>query len=290
MDMNRIRYFSVLAEQQHVRKASEILNINPATLSRAIKVLESELGFKLVIPSGRGIEITDKGLTFYRQSQGLLQEFNEFKRALQEEEPTTKVIRLGSMEVFTTYFLSKFIEREEEGVKLRVHYLTPGRIEDSIKLREIDLGLTYIRLPAEELHYLKVGEFQMKIFGHQSMIKEKFEDLPFAVPITGVDTPGVSLRSLDGWPSDQFPRQVKFELELLETALQFSRLGRAVVFCPDFVVRFHNECLPQHLRLHEIQLPPKFKTKSLPIYIVRRQNEEETSLIRRLAKLARSLK
>jgi DNA-binding transcriptional LysR family regulator len=206
-----------------------------------------------------------------------------------EVDLTTKAIRLGSMEVFTTYFLTKFIGQEEKNLRLRVHYLTPGKIEDSLKLREIDLGITYIRLPEEELNYLKVGEFQMKIFGHKSMAEKKFENLPFAVPITGVDTPTISLRSLDGWPSDQFPRQVKYELELLETALQFARLGRAVVYCPDFVVKFHNECLPHNLRLHEVTLPPGFKTKALPIYLVRRKNEEETPLIRRLAKLARSL-
>ncbi|MGZ3808706.1 MAG: LysR family transcriptional regulator [Bacteriovorax sp.] len=290
MDINRIKYFSVLAEQQHVRKAAEILGINPATLSRAIKFLELEIGFKLIVPSGRGIEITDRGIKLYRQSQALLQGFNDFQMAIQEEDPNTKVIRLGSMEVFTTYFLAKFIEREESDLKLRVHYLTPGKIEDSLKLREVDLGITYIRLPEEGLNYLKIGEFQMKVFGQKSMGLKKFEDLPFAVPITGINTPTVSLRSLDGWPCEEFPRQVKYELELLETALQFARLGRAVVYCPDFIVKFQNECLPQTLRLHEITPPAGFKPKTLPIYLVRRKNEEETPFIRRLAKLARSLR
>jgi DNA-binding transcriptional LysR family regulator len=290
MDINKIRYFAAVAESQHIRKAAEVLNINPATLSRAMKLLEQEAGFRLIVSSGRGIQVTDKGMRLYRQSKALLREFEEFQLIAKNETfPEEKPLRLGSMEVFTTYFLSRFIEQDEKDQRLRVLYLTPGKIEDSLNAREIDVGITYIRLAETDLDYLKVGEFRMAIFGQKSMLTKKFADLPFAVPIDGVDTPAVSLRSLDGWPSAEFPRQVKYELELLETALQFARQGKAVLYCPDFVAKFHNEQMPAHLRLHEVALPGGFRSKKLPIYIVRRRNDEETPFIRGLARLARSL-
>lgn len=289
MDIDRIRYFSVLAELKHVRKAAELLKINPASLSRAIKVLESEVGFKLLVPDGRGIEITDKGMSFSRQSRGLLQEYLNLKSSLKEGDVKhPRVVRLGSMEVFTTYFLSKFIETAPDMQRLSTRYLTPGKMEEALKHREIDIGITYVQLPEDELRYLKVGEFQMRLFGARSMLEKKFADLPFAVPIDGVHAPGVALRSLDGWPSDQFPRRIEYEFELLETALQICRLGRAVLYCPDFVVRLHNECVQSSYRLKEFPLPAKFKEKKLSIYLVSRKNEEESPFIRKLAKLARS--
>lgn len=290
MDIVRIRYFSALAELEHVRKAAEVLGINSATLSRAIKVLEHEVGFKLIAPSGRGIEITEQGKQFYRQSRALIQEYTALQTSLAN--PTKKgkkTIRLGSMEVFTTYFLTAFMKNESFIENLRVLYLTPGKIEDALKSRDIDVGITYLRLAEEELNYLKVGEFQMQIFGCKAMKSRRFEELPFAVPIDSVNTPAVSLRSLDGWPSEEHPRQVKFELELLETALQFARSGKAVVYCPNFVVKLHNQALPTQLHLHEISPPIGFKTKRLSTFIVRRKNEEETKLIRSLAKMARAL-
>lgn len=290
MDISRIRYFAAVAESQHIRKAAEVLKINPATLSRAIKLLEHEVGFKLIVSSGRGIQVTDKGMSLYRQSKSLLQEFERFQFAAKSERLSEeKPLRLGSMEVFTTYFLTRFVERKTMDRRLRVLYLTPGEIEEYVKSREIDVGITYIRLADTELDYLKVGEFRMAIFGQKSMFTKKFEDLPFAVPIDGVDTPAVSIRSLDGWPSEKFPRYVKYELELLETALQFARHGKAVVYCPDFVAKLHNEEMPAHLRLQEVALPASFKGKKLPIYIVRKKNGEETPFIRELARLARSL-
>jgi len=290
MDLNRIRYFSVLAGLKHVRKAADLLGMNPASLSKAIKVLEHEVGFKLLVPVGRGIEITDRGMKLYRQSRALLQEYNALQTAIKSKnEDSLRTIRMGSMEIFTTYFLCRLMSTESISQKLRVLYLTPGKMEEALKLREIDVGITYIRLPEEELTYLKVGEFRMRIFGHKSMTIKKFEDLPFAVPVNGVTTPSVSLESLDGWPNDQFPRQIKYELELLETALQFARSGKAVVFCPDFVADLHNSCLPNHLHLHSVAPPHGFKDKKLSIFIAHRKNDEESAFIRKLAKAVRTV-
>jgi DNA-binding transcriptional LysR family regulator len=290
MDINRIRYFAAVAESQHVRKAAEVLKINPATLSRAIKLLEHEVGFRLTVSAGRGIHVTDKGMRLYRQSKALLREFEAFQVEAKNQRHTgEKPIRLGSMEVFTTYFLTRFLELEDKGQELRVRYLTPGKIEESLKAREIDVGITYIRLAESELDYLKVGTFQMGIFGQKKMQVKRFADLPFAVPIDGVDTPAVSLRSLDGWPSAEFPRRVKYELELLETALQFARHGKAVLYCPNFVAKLHNDQMPAPFKLLELALPAKFKSKELSIYVVKRRNEEETPFIRGIAKLARAL-
>jgi DNA-binding transcriptional LysR family regulator len=289
MDLNRVRYFSILAEQKHVRKAAEILKINPASLSKAIRLLEHEVGFKLVIPFGRGIEITDRGINFYRQSQKLLQEYVSLKSSLENQgSHQTPLIRLGSMEVFTTYFLSKVIETETPSLKIRTRYLTPGQIEESLKLREIDVGLTYIRLPEEELNYLKIGEFHMGIYGAKAMVRSDLKDLQFVTPITGIDSPAISLKSLDGWPNDEFPRQIKYEFELLETALQVCRAGHAVVYCPDFVIELHNHKVKSEFRLYDVSPPAGFKRKKLSIYAVTRRNEEETQFVRKLAKIARS--
>lgn len=290
MDITRIRYFSALAELQHVRRAAEVLGINAATLSRAIKVLEHEVRLKLIAPSGRGIEVTDEGRAFYRRIQPLLREFNLVMASPPNSFPEKeRALRIGSMEIFTTYFLSHFLETRSVSERLRVLYLTPGKIEEAVKSQEIDLGITYIRLAEKDLQYQKLGEFKMRIYGHQSWKKKAFEDLRFAVPIDGVDTPSVALRSLDGWENEKFPRFVQFEFELLESALQLSRIGKAVVYCPNIIAKLHNQALPAHLHLHEIPSPPGLKDQKLSVYLVQKKNRDETPFIRDLAKTVRSL-
>lgn len=290
MDMNRLRYFSVLVQTKHVRRASDVLGLNPASLSRAIKLLEQEVGFKLLTPAGRGIEITDRGMALCRQSRELIAAYDAFVASVGKEElDRSQKLKIGSMEIFTTYFLSQFIRMHLPGQKLRVQYLTPERMEDALSRREIDLGLTYIRLAAENLNYAKVGKFRMEIFGKSSLSSTRFEDLPFAVPIDGVRTAAVNMKLLDGWPDHEFPRQIKYEFELLETALQVASQGLAVVYCPDFVVRLHNRYVAESFRLSPIKPPADFQARDLPIYFVQRKNSEEAAVVRKLAKFVRSL-
>ena len=61
MDINRLRYFSVIAKTENLHAASEILYISPPALSKAMKTLEIEMGQELLQNAGRGIRLTEKG-------------------------------------------------------------------------------------------------------------------------------------------------------------------------------------------------------------------------------------
>src|SRR4051812_4169926 len=60
MDTNRIRYFLSLARTGSMSKAAELHHISPPAFSKAMRVFEGEVGQKLLVPSGRGILLTDQ--------------------------------------------------------------------------------------------------------------------------------------------------------------------------------------------------------------------------------------
>lgn len=288
MDINRIRYFCVVAETRHLRKAAEILNMNPGSLSKAIKTLEEESGLTLITPSGRGIQITDTGLEFYRSSLKLLSEYERLSAFRGQRTNTPAPLRLGSFEVFTTYFMRALIEKEFPTDLLRVHELTPGKIEDAVEKGEIDAGITYIPYPREAAEHLKIGRFSLGIYGPKKLLRTPFEDLPFAIPLTPVQTPASSLKSLDGWPNS-IPRKIRFEFEMLETALQSCRSGWSALYCPDFVVRLHNLQVKETHRLVEFPLPGGLKKESVPIYLVKRRDIPESSVHKKIARFVREI-
>jgi LysR family hydrogen peroxide-inducible transcriptional activator len=61
MEMHQVRYFLALAEEQNFTRAGERCNVTQPSLSRAIKLLEEELGGPLFGREGASTRLTDLG-------------------------------------------------------------------------------------------------------------------------------------------------------------------------------------------------------------------------------------
>jgi DNA-binding transcriptional LysR family regulator len=59
-----LHYFVTVAEEGHITRAAQKLHITQPTLSQAIALLESDLGFPLLERQGRGIKLTPDGEAF----------------------------------------------------------------------------------------------------------------------------------------------------------------------------------------------------------------------------------
>src|ERR1700749_4047316 len=109
MDINRVRYFCVLAKTGSITKASEILRISQPALSKAIKLLETETGLQLTEREGRGLVLTETGNRFLKNAEPLLQNWLSVRKEIRQP-AVNEHFRVGSFEVFTTYFLSVLLK------------------------------------------------------------------------------------------------------------------------------------------------------------------------------------
>ena len=290
MSIDRLRYFAAVVETKNLRKASELMGISPPSMSKAISVLESELNLKLLHPDGRGIQITDQGMKVYRSSLLLLEEERRFYRQLKEQSPKRRRLRIASFEVFSSYFIPAFLNSEPD-LELLLLEMPPGKIEQAVLSGVVDFGITYIPAPDPGLQFSELGSFQMGIFGLKKWASMEFSTWPFAVPITEFRIQSSEVDSMDMWPKVAPQRKVKYQFELLETALQTSRNGLSVLHCPDFIVKLHNEHVDQKFRLSSLSAPSRYKkAKPTKIYLVSRKNAETKSIEGKLARLVRLLK
>lgn len=273
MDITKIKYFSVVAETGSVRKASELLQLSPPALSRAIKQLEQELGVELFVPSGRGIAITDQGRRLQRRAGRLLSEYESFVTESYRKDQGNDPLRIGTFEIFSTHFLGWVIEHYLTGRSVLLREVIPAELEGALLNREIDLGLTYIPVPNEELDFLKVATQELAIYGQFGKFTDTpFAELPFCVPISPVSGAAAPVQGLDGWPIHGPTRRVRFQFHLLETALNVAARGQGVLFCPPFVVQRYNELVRDRFQLERLPYPRGMKPVKMGIYLVKRRS------------------
>src|SRR4051794_4342264 len=106
MNLTRLEYFSVIAECGSMRRASELLHVSPAALSKAMKQLEHEVGFTLFVPSGRGLVLSNRGAQLARALHPLLAKLPQVISSVRDAGERARTgVRVGSYEFFSTHLL-----------------------------------------------------------------------------------------------------------------------------------------------------------------------------------------
>ncbi|MCA6113097.1 LysR substrate-binding domain-containing protein [Bradyrhizobium cenepequi] len=72
MDLRRLRYFITVAEEGHITRAAERLDMQQPPLSRQISLMERELNVQLFRRLSRGVELTSAGQALFREARATL--------------------------------------------------------------------------------------------------------------------------------------------------------------------------------------------------------------------------
>ena len=84
MELSQLRYFQVVAHNQHITRSAEQLNVSQPAISTVIARLEQEMGVALFERSGRSIALNDYGRAFLRRVNRILLEVDNAKEEIRE--------------------------------------------------------------------------------------------------------------------------------------------------------------------------------------------------------------
>ena len=72
MDIRVLEYYLMVAREESITKAANLLHITQPTLSRQMMQLEQELDVKLFMRTSHSISLTDDGLMLKRRAQEIV--------------------------------------------------------------------------------------------------------------------------------------------------------------------------------------------------------------------------
>jgi DNA-binding transcriptional LysR family regulator len=280
MNINRLRYLVAVAETGSIRRAAELIGISPAAMSKAIKEFERETKLQLVIPAGRGIRVSDRGLEIARSARRALEELDQLERSIADTSERAAVVRIASFETFTTYFLGSLVDDALAMTPVHVVSAPPGVLEQNVADGVADIGVTNVPAPHAGLSHERVGDLDMCICARPGVVGSDLADIPFVVPVRPAGVGGPRLAA-DGWPVGVL-RNERFRVGTMESALELCRRGVAAAYLPRTIVELHNEQVIDRFKLESTR-PSELGNPRTPVYVVHRQADADVALFHRVA-------
>jgi DNA-binding transcriptional LysR family regulator len=287
MDTNRLRQFCVIAETGSMTKAAELLHITHSGLSKAMKLLQEELGYALLRPSGRGLALTDDGIRIYQNAKEFLAREEQLFHA--KPLPLKQTLRIGTVEIFLTVLCDQISRLPVDNRTFTLLDLNPGHIEQLIAERQLEYGITYAPYPMDNITIIKTGKYQSGCYHLQGTFeKMDISKIPFAVPASGLSNNPLGIKERDGWLESITPRNRKYAVNLLSTGIELTLQGLCAIYIPKFLANKINSSRTAGNKLIEHSIPGAQKNIQ-SVFLLKHKDQPEDRLFQEMRKMTQRL-
>lgn len=179
MNIRILRQFLTVAEEKSITKAAARIHIEQAPLSLAIKRLEKELGFDLLIRNPKGVELTGAGLHFLEYAKDAVKAIDSGISASKHMAAgLLGRVRIGFVTSASYELLPKIIQvfrKKFPNVDLTLKQMTNEDLIRNLASENLDFILTRSSLDLKELSFetLVNEEFVCAIHAHHKLAKNK---------------------------------------------------------------------------------------------------------------------
>ena len=163
LELRHLKYFKVVAEELHYRKAAEKLFISQPGLSRQIKQMEESLGVQLFIRTKKSVVLTEPGRFLKQEADFIFNHLAFVKEQL-------ALLDRGEEGELRIGFLGSAMQNVIPDLLLKLHQLHPGI---STKLEEMANGLQVEAIAKDKLD---IGFVRLSRVPSGISMKPVFED------------------------------------------------------------------------------------------------------------------
>ena len=179
MDITHLKYFVEVARHKSFTKAAQMLHVSQPSLSKAVRLLESEWDKQLFRRRGHRIELTDEACAVLPQSEELVRRFEVLEHQMNQTDDEEKgELSLGIPPMIGTSFLSPIIRdfmATYPSISLKVSEHGSHQIARLVQDGQLQVG--FVTLPVQDFTN---QDTQTYIFNHQPLRYVVPSDSPLA--------------------------------------------------------------------------------------------------------------
>jgi len=260
MELRHLRYFLIVAEEQHFTRAAERLEMQQPPLSHQIRMLEKELGFDLFRRHPKGAELTAGGAAFLEEAKAILRSVElaaaKAARAAQGYEGTMIIGFTSSAAAHP--LIPGIIRAYREaypGVHLDLREGNAAELTEEIEEGKVNLG--FLRSPVSQprgigFHQLLDEEMLLILpAGHALLEKQQKSGLPVIsikalaeeqfILVRRHGAPGMYSNLIEACENAGFTPRIASEVERMLTNISLVAAGGGISVVPASMKDFHRD-------------------------------------------------
>lgn len=191
MDIKKLIYFVTIVEEGNISAASKKLHIAQPPLSSQLKMLEEELGIKLMERGSRNITLTEGGKLLYKRAKNIIELAEATKRELEDfENGEQGTFSLGTVSSSGAILLSRRVIKFHKDYPKIYFHIHEGNTYELLELLTAGIiEMAIVRTP------FKMDKFNGVFLDEEPMIAVMRSELNF----NGNESK-IKLKSLEGKP------------------------------------------------------------------------------------------
>lgn len=152
MQLDQIRYFYETAQHKSINRAAEALFINQPSLSKSLKLLETELGAPLFLRTTKGVQLTPFGEEFYPLAEQILSLVDTAYCTAKEYTDRQRYQKDGRLQIYLDPYVKEILfprhalrfMRLFPNMKLNIAEMDAQQVIQALLEAQLDLALVSI--------------------------------------------------------------------------------------------------------------------------------------------------
>lgn len=152
ISLTQMRYAIEVYKAGSISQAAKNLYMNQPNLSKAIKELESALGFVIFVRTPKGVMLSEEGKLFLDYADTIFKQLDELEVKLKQRKKNNASLNISlPRATYITYAFTEFIKSIQSTPEIQINYRETNNVEavENILYHGFDMGIIRYTQPYE---------------------------------------------------------------------------------------------------------------------------------------------